>query len=242
MTVASEAFIVGEGWLSEHYFTTDARSQSFQSRVLERRKLLDEQLEQQGQSALSRFTAIRSTIEAYLASVDTSDAAIVDPAAVRDEYATPLLAALGLMTPGLVSERRGPVVRIHRLGIEADAPLALIEAKPVDTHEQLLQKEATTLLEPYAPEHDENHPIDSVARTLSTLFADASGPAFALVLAGQWLLVAEKERWPEGRYLAIDLQLVCQRNETLVVVGARRVGEAHGWCLARPARGRAPID
>lgn len=212
--MASEAFIVGEGWVSEHYFTTDAKSQSFQARVVDRRKQLDEQHDETGSSALSRFTAIRSSIEAYLASVDTSETATTDPENVRSEYVTPLLTALGFVGSGLVHERRGPVTRVHRLGIQGDAPLALIEAKPVDTHEQLLQKDATNLLEKYVPEVDENHPIESVARTLSSLFADTNGPAFALVLAGQWLLVAENERWPEGRYLAIDLQLVCQRNET----------------------------
>ncbi|UTT62589.1 DNA methyltransferase [Microcella humidisoli] len=212
--MASEAFIVGEAWLSEHYFTTDATSQSFKSRVLERRKKFDEQHDETGASALSRFTSIRSSIEAYLASVDTSESATVDPASVRADYVTPLLTALGFIGSGLVHERRGPVTRVHRLGITGDAPFAIIEAKPVDTHEQLLQKDASTLLEKYAPEADENHPIDSVARTLSSLFADTNGPAFALVLAGQWLLIAENERWPEGRYLAIDLQLVCQRNET----------------------------
>jgi hypothetical protein len=212
--MASEAFIVGEAWLSEHYFTTDAKSQSFQARVVERRKQLDAQHDETGTSALSRFTAIRSAIEAYLASVDTSETATTDPTSVRVDCTTPLLTALGFTAPGLVHDRRGPVSWVRRLGIEGNSPLALIEAKPADTHEQLLQRDAATLLEPYAPEAQENHPIQSVARTLSSLFADANGPAFALVLAGQWLLLAENERWPEGRYLAIDLQLVCQRNET----------------------------
>jgi len=36
---ASEALIVGEGWISEHYFTTDATSQLFTAKVSERRKL-----------------------------------------------------------------------------------------------------------------------------------------------------------------------------------------------------------
>ena len=35
---ASDAIVIGEAWISEHFFTTDARSQSFQARVLERRK------------------------------------------------------------------------------------------------------------------------------------------------------------------------------------------------------------
>ena len=33
------------------------------------------------------------------------------------------------------------------------------------------------------------------------------------MLAGRWLLVAERARWAEGRYLAVDLQLVCERND-----------------------------
>src|SRR5699024_11496671 len=36
---------------------------------------------------------------------------------------------------------------------------------------------------------------------------------FALVLAGRIALIAERERWHEGRYLSIDLQLICERND-----------------------------
>ena len=38
---ASDALILGEDFISEHYFTTDARSQSFQAKVIERRKQWD---------------------------------------------------------------------------------------------------------------------------------------------------------------------------------------------------------
>ena len=34
----SNALVVGEDWISEHYFTTDATKESFLARVLERRK------------------------------------------------------------------------------------------------------------------------------------------------------------------------------------------------------------
>ena len=33
------------------------------------------------------------------------------------------------------------------------------------------------------------------------------------MFAGRWLLVAERARWAEGRYLAVDVQLVCERND-----------------------------
>ena len=54
----------------------------------------------------------------------------------------------------------------------------------------------------------------TVTRLLSELFIAGGGPDFGLVLAGRWLLVAERARWAEGRYLAVDLQLVCERNDT----------------------------
>lgn len=34
----SDAIVIGEAWISEHFFTTDAKSQSFQARVIERRR------------------------------------------------------------------------------------------------------------------------------------------------------------------------------------------------------------
>ncbi|WP_217995581.1 DNA methyltransferase [Sanguibacter suarezii] len=49
---------------------------------------------------------------------------------------------------------------------------------------------------------------------LSAFFVRDDGPDFALVLAGRWMLITDKERWPEGRYLAVDLQLVAERNDT----------------------------
>ena len=87
----------------------------------------------------------------------------------------------------------------------------LVEARAAETVEDLIAKDGKTLLSPY--EADEKTTITSVARLLSELFVADGGPEFALVLAGRWLLVAERARWAEGRYLAVDLQLVCERND-----------------------------
>ena len=38
----SDAFIVGEDFLSEHYFSSDANNESFRGRILERRKAWDQ--------------------------------------------------------------------------------------------------------------------------------------------------------------------------------------------------------
>ena len=84
-------------------------------------------------------------------------------------------------------------------------------ARPVDTVESLLAKDLETLAEPL--EIDDTTKLVSVAQALSHLFVAEDGPEFALVFAGRVLLVAERERWPEGRYLALDLQLICERND-----------------------------
>ncbi|WP_233437870.1 DNA methyltransferase [Agromyces laixinhei] len=76
-----------------------------------------------------------------------------------------------------------------------------------------MQKDAATLAEPFVPADDESVAIESAPRALSRLFAADDGPAFALVVAGRWLLLTDRERWPEGRWLAINLQLVVERDE-----------------------------
>jgi hypothetical protein len=55
------------------------------------------------------------------------------------------------------------------------------------------------------------------AKVLSNLFLaddEADRPEFVLVLAGGWVLVAERERWPEGRWLAVDLATAADRRDT----------------------------
>ncbi len=117
-------------------------------------------------------------------------------------------------------------------GLTGGAPLVLVEAWPVDSPEALLAKDADTLLTPYAL--DDATEITCAARLLSALFVADDAPRFALVLAGRWALVAEQERWAEGRYLAVDLQLVCERNDT------RRGGEIDRALTCLSARSLAP--
>ena len=69
----SDALVVGEDWISEHYFTTDATKESFLARVLERRKEW-EALEKPADPGTaptptprSRFRSERSRLEELLA-------------------------------------------------------------------------------------------------------------------------------------------------------------------------------
>ena len=215
---ASDALIVGEDWISEHYFTTDAKSESFQAKVTERRKAWDEDArtvredgdpESKADTVRSRFLAARGNLSADLASL-LADPPDVADAKLPDLYAR-LRTVLGYHTGEYTLKQVGPIIRVTTPDLSEAAPLVIVEARAAATVEDLIAKDGSTLLTPYEP--DEATTYTSVARLLSALFVADDGPEFALVLAGRWLLVAERARWAEGRYLAVDLQLVCDRND-----------------------------
>jgi len=208
----SDALLVGEDWISEHFFTTDATSQSFQARVLARRKTWDEDKEHG--TTLTRFTEARRGILDRLATLGAPDVETdlveTGPGELTELYAR-LRTVLGFDGLGLHTERTGPVLRVSAPGMTDGAPLVIVEARATGSVEGLLRKDAPTLLTPF--DLDETTTLTSVTRTVSALFVSDDAPDYALVLAGRYLLVAEKARWAEGRYLAVDLQLVSERNE-----------------------------
>jgi len=206
---SSDALIVGEDWISEHYFTTDAKSESFQARVAERRKAWDEDAANDASTIRSRFTAARRKLAATIADLLARQPGEAN--ADLPELYHDLRGILGYDSGEFTQKRVGPAVFVGTPDLTEAAPLVIVEATAVASVEDLLAKEARTLLAPY--EVDEKTIITSAARLLSTLFVADDGPEFALVLAGRWLLVTERARWAEGRYLAIDLQLVCERND-----------------------------
>ncbi|MDQ1288834.1 MAG: hypothetical protein QG622_2400 [Actinomycetota bacterium] len=212
---ASDAIVIGESWISEHFFTTDVRKQSFLARVLERRKAWEATAEDGVATPRTRFLAERGPLEADLGGLaDHTDPADLQ-AALAGIYRT-VIGVLGLDRDGLVVDRDGPLLRIRTPGLTGPAPLVVVEALPVESPEALRERDARTLLVPHIVDDVEE---TSAARLLSALFVADDAPRFALVLAGRWALVAEQTRWAEGRYLAVDLQLVCERNDV------RRGGE-----------------
>ena len=206
---SSDALIVGEDWISEHYFTTDAKSESFQAKVAERRKAWDEDAKNGAATVRSRFVSVRLRLGASIADLLAGQPGTGDDS-LPELYAE-LRQVLGYESGEYVLKRTGPVLGVVTPEISEGAPLVIIEARAAETIEDLIAKDGGTLLTPY--EVDEKTTFTSAARLLSALFLADDGPEFALVLAGRWLLVAERARWAEGRYLAVDLQLVCERND-----------------------------
>jgi hypothetical protein len=214
----SDALIVGEDWISEHYFTTDAKSESFQAKAAERRKTWDEDAKNGADTVRSRFTAARRELGTTIADLLAGQPGTADDT-LPGLYAR-LREILGYTSGEYTLKQDGPGFWVTTPDLSEAAPLVIIEARAAETIEDLITKEsrtareANTLLTPYVV--DEKTSYTSATRLLSALFVADDGPEFALVLAGRWLLVTERARWAEGRYLAVDLQLVCERNETKV--------------------------
>src|SRR5699024_4335371 len=114
--------------------------------------------------------------------------------------------------------------------------VVLFEAAPVDTVEDL--RSARVLGEVSV---DAKPTGASVGKVLGEVFVSDAPPAFAVVFAGRWFLLAERESWPLGRFLAVDLLLALERGDTRSggeierIVGAtcrgsaERRADGRGW-------------
>jgi hypothetical protein len=228
----SDAIIVGEGWISEHFFTTDATSQSFLAKVLDRRKTWEAEAKEKRPTPRSRFTETRQKLELDLAGLaEITEPEILAKTAL-DVY-DQVLDVLELRGHGLHVAESGPVLRVSAPGITEKAPLAVVLGSPVATVEEAIAKNGATLFAPHALV-EEGEELTSAARLVSALFVDEDAPEFVLLLAGRWALLAEQSRWAEGRYLAVDLQLVCERND------GRRGGEIDRALTCLSAQSIAP--
>ena len=126
----SDAILIGEGWISEHYFTTDATSQSFKAQVLARRKLWDEQKD--SGSVRSRFTAARGSLLSRLSSLE-------DDPDLAGEIRKDLTDVLGYNSLGLSSTVAGPVTFVRQVSLTDGPGVAVIDATPVETADDLLE-------------------------------------------------------------------------------------------------------
>src|SRR5699024_10457341 len=59
-------------------------------------------------------------------------------------------------------------------------------------------------------------PDQPVSKLLSELYLTETPPSFIIVAAGSVLFLTDRQRWPEGRYLAVDVQLVATRYESIM--------------------------
>lgn len=200
-----DSIVVGEDWISEHYFTTDSTRESFQGKVIELRKQWD------AEAAEDRDT-VRRKLSTAAGEIQTTLSTLAENPAGASAAHTLVRAALGYpeVLTHYIGERAGTELRLPNAKLAGIASTLFLQAAPVETIDDLLDPATGLLLD--AGEED-GKPVASVSKAVSAAFRADEPPAFVIVQAGQWVLLAEGQRWAEGRYLAVDLLVVTERRE-----------------------------
>ncbi|MCJ0906105.1 Eco57I restriction-modification methylase domain-containing protein [Rhodococcus sp. ARC_M6] len=199
-----DSIVIGEDWISEHYFTTDSVKESFHGKVMELRKLWDAEAKEGRSTVRSDLLATCGELQVALAGLaENPDGAPEAHALVRTAFGYPA----GLTD--FTAERAGSDLEIPDAQLDGIASALFLQAVPVDSIEDLLDPATGLLL---TPATEDGKPIASASKAVSAAFRSDTPPAFVVVQAGQWMLLAEAERWAEGRYLAVDLLVVTERR------------------------------
>ncbi|MCQ4624232.1 class I SAM-dependent DNA methyltransferase [Corynebacterium sp. CCUG 69979] len=214
---AYDSILNVDEWISDHYFTTDeTKGESFTKRVKNRTKEWSELEDETGTlSPVKRFQQYRGDLQKAFATNPDADA--------TDSL---IRTAFGFGAPSQTTyERAGE--ELSYVGWHGNAgTLIVVSAAPAtgahdggegETNNDVTEDTLTSL--PVAggvtPAGKESQPTTvTVSKLIGDLFLSQDPPEFIVVIAGTWVLVAERESWPLGRYLAVNLQLAVERNDT----------------------------
>lgn len=200
-----DSIVVGEDWISEHYFTTDSPRESFQGKVLELRKQWDAEAAEGRDTVRRRLVGAAGNLQTALSTLaEDPDGAPAAHALIRTVLGFPETLT------DYTGERAGTELRLPNARPAGVTSTLFLQARPVESVDDLLAPETGLLID--AGEED-GKPIDSVTKAVSAAFRSDEPPAFIVVQAGQWVLLAEAQRWAEGRYLAVDLLVVTERRD-----------------------------
>ncbi|WP_232303624.1 DNA methyltransferase [Pseudofrankia sp. DC12] len=233
-----DAVVVGESWISEHYLTSDGRSGTFLAEVLALRDRWDETESAGHPSARSALRDAATPLARRFGALgeDSSDDT------VRETHREVRRALLLDRDPSLwASDRSGDEVRLPAAVVHPSptgTALIVVEARPVSAVEELLDPETGVLIDPATVD---GKPQPALAKTVSTIFLTDDAPPFILIQAGRWVLLVERARWAEGRWLAVDLGVVVDRRDTKRAGELEHAAAMLGPDLLLPAEdGQAP--
>jgi hypothetical protein len=211
-----DSVIAGEEWISEHYLTSDAGKGTFASHVTALRKQWDEVESLDKSTPRSGLRASATEIAAAIAGLG-DDLPGTAPDDVRAVH-TLLRRALGLDRSAQTwhSERSGAGIEVSD-AIAHPTPtgtsLLIMQGEPAHTVEEVLDASDDGRGRLLTPATIDGKPESATTKVVSTVFLADDRPEFVLIQAGRWAVLAERSRWPEGRWLAVDLGLVAERRD-----------------------------
>ncbi|RLY95106.1 restriction endonuclease [Kocuria tytonicola] len=220
---SSDALMVVNEWISEFYFTADENSGTF---LAETKKLVKEWKQESEdspgyESPLDRVTAARQRILSELIALHAAAAELPEGATNtqrREAVARASSAAADTLREvlGYTSQpsRGEGALRWYSPLDTTEPSIAMIDALASETAEDLLSKHHGLLTADVTLHEEDGQPISSVSELLSALVSEDQPPRYMLVLAGRTVVLTSEDAWPQGRYLAVDVQTVAERGDT----------------------------
>lgn len=197
-----DSIINVEEWISDHYLTTDeTKGESYGKRVAQRIKEWKQDEAESGHAApLNRFTASRLELQQALAA--TGDDLVAETSRlIRRALGYGELTAQNFTRAGSTTE--------FKAWVGSAGSALLMIAEPIETLEDF---PTTPIVNGAIVDGKSTSP--TAAALIGDVFLAEAPPEFIVIIAGGWVVLAERDSWPLGRYLAVDLALVVERNET----------------------------
>ncbi|WP_182172610.1 DNA methyltransferase [Flaviflexus equikiangi] len=195
-----ESIVNVDEWISDHYLTTDdTKGESFTKDVATRIKEWKEnEAAHATASPLTRLLSRRLELQTKLATPD-------------DHHPGDLLAetfGYGRTTPVMVEGHGDDLTIDAWVGYQGS--VYLIHAEPIEDPAEASEAKIAGQILLGTKEQKEY----AVKNAVGTIFLSENPPQFIVVTAGSWTLLYERESAPLGRYLAVDVALAAERNDT----------------------------
>jgi len=205
--------------------------------------------EKQGDSARSRLRGLGSRFFALRAAA--SEAGATTKADTVHDLNALVLTALGYQPQHETIELKHNTVDLvevptaARVDTSTGLLLVAIEAGLADTVEDLLDTNALdgpgTLLERIWLASD-NKAVTLASNAVGEIFANDEPPRYVLVVAGRVVLLAERGKWAEGRFLAVDLDAALERNDAKVKGELETIAALFSADALVPGDGQSVLD
>ncbi|WP_367402033.1 Eco57I restriction-modification methylase domain-containing protein [Kocuria marina] len=220
---SSDALVVVNDWISEFYFTADENSRTF---LAETKKLVKEWKQEAEdnesfRSPLERFTSSRQRVLSELIALHAAAAKLPENASAqqrRDALGRASAASAAMLRDVLdydaAPHRGAGAVRWYSAMGTTEPNVVVIDALAAETAEELLSKHQGLLTEDATLDEESGDPISGVSELLSALVSADQPPRYMVVLAGRTVVLTSEDAWPQGRYLAVDVQTIAERGDT----------------------------
>ncbi|MCT1555590.1 class I SAM-dependent DNA methyltransferase [Corynebacterium sanguinis] len=202
-----DSIINVEEWISDYYLTTDDKGESFGKRVAEAFKGWKQE-EKDGLPPSTRLTSRREEIQTALSSLSTET---VDDT-LHKTYDL-ISSAFGYPRPGTHTVARGQAELAFEGAADSQFTAVILRARLIGAIEDVAFAQLLPLETDNLPTLDGKPTGYTASKLIGELFLADNAPNFVVTLAGNWVILAERETWPLGRYLAVDLGLAIERND-----------------------------